>query len=272
MRSLATIVPDALADALCLEVPCGPRDAGLLADLARTHLRTTAGTAEDSDADLVLRLRDPRVFGAFAEASLQEDRLGIGVRRALAEHTFDLLPLPTTEGEVILVDARAPPRLLALAAFLAHTGDMTVLHVMHLVYAVFLDRSLVSGMSQDTRSEVLREILRLSESSERLRVLYGALHLSSIPEPEARAEFRWVLRTKSLPSGLLAALARLAAADDGGRAELARLAQTEGLLPSDVGEPEEPAVQANVPRLPDILRATGRRYLGRKARRATEPV
>lgn len=256
---------DALADALRVEVPCSTRDAGVLADLARLRLRSVGRVPEDSDEDLVLRLRDPRVFGTFAEAALADTRLGEATRRALVEHAFDLLPLAMSEGEVFVVGARAPPKLLGLAAFLARAGDLTVLHLMHLVYAVFLDRSLVSGAPRRTRSAVLHDILRQADASERLRVLYGALHLASVPASEARIEFRKIHRTKALPGGVRQTLAVLAAAPDGGRAELTRLAQKEGLLPSGLDDQEAPAILANIPRLPEGLAALGRRYAARHA-------
>ncbi len=256
---------DALADALRLEIPCNARDAVVLADLARLRFRAAGRVPEDSDEDLVLRLRDPRVFGTFAEAALEDTRVGETTRRALVEHAFDLLPLTVSEGEVFVVGARASPKLLDLAAFLARTGDLTVLHLMHLVYAVFLDRSLVSGAPRGTRSAVLHDILGQTEASERLRLLYAALHLASVPASEARIEFRKIHRTKALPGGLRQTLAVLAAAPDGGRAELTKIAQGEGLLPSGLDDQDAPAILANIPRLPESLGALGRRYAPRHA-------
>ena len=77
---------DALADAFRSEMPCEPRDAALLASLVRERPARLGGGPEDSDADLVVRLRDPRTFGAFAEAVLDEGRVAPGLRTALLEH------------------------------------------------------------------------------------------------------------------------------------------------------------------------------------------
>ncbi len=52
------------------DLRCPREEAELLAALAREHLPGMGGTAEDSDEDLVLRLRDPGMIGGFVEALL----------------------------------------------------------------------------------------------------------------------------------------------------------------------------------------------------------
>ncbi len=252
---------DALADAFRSEIPCAPRAASFLATLVRERPARLGGGPEDSDADLVVRLRDPRTFGAFAEAVLEDGRAEPGLRAAVLEHVFDLLPLPQTEGEVIEVEARAPPRLLAFAARLAESGGLTVLHVMHLVYAVFLDRSLPSNVPRRTRTAVYWAVLVQGDASENLRAFYACLHLASVEEPEAAAEFRRTLRSRECPEGVRRLLASAATAADGGRAILAAVARREGLLPSEPSDADGPSVLANIPRLPERLAAAGRRYL-----------
>lgn len=252
---------DALADAFRAELPCDATVAAALAARARERLPRMAGSPEDTDEDLVLRLRDPRVFGAFVEALLADRDLPGPVRRALVEHVFDLLPLPRTEGEVIEVESRAPPHLLTLATVLTEADGLTVLHVMHLVYAVFLDRSLVTGVPRRVRSALVHSILAGSEAEEGLRALYAALNLSAVQEPEAMSELRTLLADSAIPATLRHLVASLAAADDGGRSELTRLAQKQGLLSADLEDPQSPEVIANIPRLPARLARAGRRYL-----------
>lgn len=252
---------DSLADAFRAELPCDEAMAAFLAARAREHLLRVTGSSEDTDEDLVLRLRDPRVFGAFVEALLGDPRLPRSYRGALVEHVFDLLPLPRTESDVIEVGSRAPPHLLALAAVLTDADGLTVLHVMHLVYAVFLDRSLVREVPRRVRSTLIHSILARSEAGEGLRVFYAALHLSTVPEPEARAELRRLLEDVTIPATLRRHVAQLAASEDGGRSELAHLAQKEGLLPADLEDPQSPEIVANIPRLPTQLADVGRRHL-----------
>ena len=252
---------DALAEAFRSEIPCPRPTAVLLAALARAHRPLLGGGSEDTDEDLIVRLRDPRTFGAFAEAILEAREVGAAAKDAVAEHAFDLLPLPRSEGDVIDVGARAPPRLLALAAHLARSEGLTVLHVMHLVYAVFLDRSLLGNVPRSTRSAIYRAILVQTDANENVRLLYAGLHLAAVREPEASAEFRRTLRSRTVEGTLRRRLAALAASEDGGRTTLATLAQREGILPADVREAEAPEVLANIPRLPDRLGAAGRRYV-----------
>ncbi len=257
---------DALAEAFRSEIPCEAPVAALLASLARAQLAGLGGGPEDSDADMVVRLRDPRVFGLFAEAALADRRAGPAARDAVLEHVFDLLPLPRSEGELIEVDARAPPRLLALALRLAQSEGLTVLHVMHLVYAVFLDRSLVLNVTKAIRSSLLREVLAVGDASEDLRVLYACLHLASVADSEAVPEFRRTLRSRAHRPSLRRSLALVAASADGGRSVLTSIAQREGLLPSDLGDLQEPTVLANIPRLPEKLAAPAARYLEQSPR------
>lgn len=248
------------------ELPCSEDVAVILADLARRKLPRLVGSAEDSDEDLVLRLRDPRVFGEFVESVEGEARVSAPARNALVEHVFDLLPLPRTEGEVIAVETRAPRRLLSFAAALAATGELTVLHIMHLVYAVFLDRFLVLEVPRTVRSSVLRAVVAEGGSGEPLRILYAGLHLSAVPEPEAAAELRRILTGTAVPDPVRRSLASLAAAEDGGQTQLTRWAQREGLIPEDLEEGQAPSILANIPRLPARLRSAGRRFLERAGR------
>lgn len=233
----------------------------MLAGLAREVVPRLLGTAEDSEEDLLLRLRDPRVFGGFVESVGDDPRVNPSLRRAMVEHVFDLLPLPRTEGEVIAVETRAPRHLLSLAASLAAADGLSVLHVMHIVYAVFLDRSLVAEVPRRTRSALLRAVVAERESGEGLRVLYASLHLSAIPEPEAASEFRRILKAPSVSPDLRRVLATVAAANDGGLGTLTRLAQREGLLPDDLKDADAPSVLASIPRLPTKLSAVAQRYL-----------
>ncbi|HYM39339.1 MAG TPA: hypothetical protein VEY12_04220 [Thermoplasmata archaeon] len=253
----------ALAEAFRSDLPCADDQAAVLAGLARERVPLLSGSAEDSEEDLVLRLRDPRVFGAFAESVGQDRRVPAALRRALLEHVFDLLPLPRTEGELIAVETRAPRRLLALTAALAAGGGLSVLHVMHLVYAVFLDRALVTHVPRRIRSAVLRSVLEEGGGGETLRLLYGGLHLAAVPEREAASELRWILLSDAIPLRLRRSLASLGAEADGGRSSLTRLAQREGLLPEDVHDPEAPEILANIPRLPAGLASACRSFLER---------
>jgi hypothetical protein len=221
-----------------------------------------AAPSEESPEDLVLRLRDPRTFGTFAVALLSERDLQSGTKILLAEHAFDLLPLPRGEADVVLVESRAPPRLLDLASFLAAEDRLTVLHVMHLLFAVFLDRSLVTNVERHPRSTVLRAVVGNEETPERIRALYAAIHLAAVPEPEAHRAFQDFLKGGASDS-LKRILVTIASSEDGGRRALAEIASQEGLFPGGGDPSRSPSVAANIPRLPERLAAPARRWLAR---------
>lgn len=251
----------ALVDAFRSELPCGDAEAHILAALARDRVPRLAGSPEDTEEDVILRLRDPRLFGEFVESVTADPRVAAATQVLLLEHVFDLLPLPRTEGEVIAVETRAPRHLLSFAAALIPAGGLSVLHVMHLVYAIFLDRSLVLAVPRPTRSAVLHAIVAEGGSGESVRVLYAALHLASVSESEAAGELRRILGDSTIPIALRRSLAVLAADEDGGQEPLVRMAQREGLIPEVAEDPPGPSVLASIPRLPEQLRSAGRRFL-----------
>ncbi len=254
---------DGLADALRSEIPCDASAATLLSTLVREQVRRLGGSPEDSDADLVVRLRDPRTYGDFVERAVEDPRTVPGLREALLEHVFDLLPLPRTEGDVIEVERRAPPRLLALANRLAGSSGVSVLHIMHLVYAVFLDRSLFLNVPRPVRSELYRAVVGQSDAAVDLRILYAGLHLATVPEAEAVSELRRSLRSRGGSENLRRALATLVSGADGGRAALAAAARREGLMSGGALDDQEPVFVANIPRMPTKLAVVGRKYLQR---------
>ena len=250
----------ALVDAFRSELPCSEAEARTLAELARGRVPHLAGSPEDTEEDVVLRLRDPRLFGEFVESVGSDARVTTATRVLLLEHVFDLLPLPRTEGEVIAVETRAPRHLLSFAAALVPAGGLSVLHVMHLVYAIFLDRSLVSAVPRPTRSAVLHAVVAEGGSGESVRVLYAVLHLASVAGSEAAGELRRILGDSAIPITLRRSLASLAADEDGGYQTLMRMAQREGLIPA-AEDPPGPSALASIPRLPERLRPAGRRFL-----------
>ncbi len=250
-----------LVEAFRSELPCTENVAASLASLARDRLPRLAGTWEDTEEDLVLRLRDPRTFGDFVESLEGDRRVPESTHALLLDHVFDLLPLPRAEGDVIAVETRAPRHLLSFAASLAGAGGLSVLHVMHVVYAVFLDRSLVTRVPRKTRAAVLRAIVREGGSGESLRVLYACLHLATVPESESASEFTRILEDREVSVGLRRSLASLAAAEDGAHASLTRIAQREGLLPEAIDDAQAQSVLASIPRLPQRLHPIGLRFL-----------
>jgi len=253
----------ALEDGFRSELQCDDQEAALLATTARDFAARSQDLAEDSDEDLLVRLRDPRVFGAFAEPRLGDEALTHATRVALAEHAFDLLTLPRGERDVFLVEARAPRRLLAIAHFLMDADAFTVFHLMHLVYSVFLDRSLVTNVEPGVRARVLTHVLAEPGASIGLRVLYACMHLTALSREEAASEVTRALESGGAVHPVKRALATVAAAEDGGFAHARRLAEDEGLVPTDLEDPNAPSAIANVPRMPPGAAEVARRWLER---------
>ncbi len=257
---------DVLEQSLVAEVRCSEVEAQALRERV---LRWNAqlGAEEDTEEDLIVRLREPAVFGAFAENVAVDPALDLSLRRRVVEHAFDLLPLPRTEGDVILVPGRAPRHLLFLASFLQGAESFTVLQAMHLVYAVFLDRLLFSEVRRSVRFSVVDRLIRDPEIPPPLRVFYAALHLATVGEPEAHNTFERLLRGGDASEEVANELARLSAAPDGGMALLTDLARSESLVYGEADAGPSTAILASVPRLPPRLAALGRRWLAARTSR-----
>ncbi|MBI4415955.1 MAG: hypothetical protein HY557_03115 [Euryarchaeota archaeon] len=249
---------DALAASFREELRCSEREAASLGTWAKARVPRIAGTFEDDPEDILVRLRDPRVFGEFVEPLLRSRRLRAKTRVALADRAFDLLPIPR-DGQAFLVGSRAPQRLLAIAEYLAARDAFNPLHLLHLVYAVFLDRSLVTNVSKGTRSAILATVARSAGSLERVCALYATMHLASVPPREAAADLRAILSSHGAPQSLRRLLATVVASE-GRPPAWVELAKQEGLLSADAS-PDEPQVVAAVPRVHPRVATLARRWL-----------
>lgn len=249
------------------DLRCERSEAELLAEMALVTVPGITGSEDDTPEDLVVRLRDPRIFGAFAETVTRAPRLPNETRIAVAEHAFDLLSLPRAEGDVFLVASRAPPRLLALAAFLLREDAFTVLHLMHLVYAVFLDRGLVRNVEPAVRSAVVASIAADPGIPEHLRVVYVVLHAASLDDDDAEGALRELLNGPAPPS-MKDTLASLVTQEDGGAGELAQRLRDEGLLPETAVAGSDPLILANIPRLSDRVRRPAEEWIRRGGTRS----
>jgi len=239
---------DALSASFVDDLKCSDAEGARLAHLAREHRNSYGGTYEDGDEDLVVRLRDPRAFGTFAGDFLGDGALAAETRKALAERAFDLLAIPRHEDEPFSVETRGPQNLIALARHLIAASAFTPLHLLHIVYAVFLDRSLVAAVDREARSAVLAHVAASASSDDRVSALYVSLHLSALEEPEATAELRSLFESRIARWPFKRLVASVVAPDVRGVAAWVQLAQGEGLLPTDL-DPQDPSIHANLPRM-----------------------
>jgi len=230
------------------EFGCAAADGQRLAVLAREQRASFGGTSEDGEEDLVVRLREPRAFGAFAGECIEEGSLAERTRVTMAGRVFDLLSLPRSEDEAFSVAMRAPPNLLVFARHLARADEFTPLHFLHLVYAIFLDRGLVAAVDADVRSGVLEDVAAAALPDDRVSALYVSLHLSAVEEPEAMEELRTLLESGAVRWPFKRLVAGVVAPDVRGVAAWVQLAQDEGLLPTGL-DPQDPSIHANLPRM-----------------------
>ena len=252
---------DPLAESFLEDLGCSASEAAALGERARAYLRETLpDSEEDDDADLVIRLRDARTFGAFAGSCLDEPRLVPGTRLALANRVFDLLPLPTSERVAFDPRDRVPPNLLELAAWIERRREFAPLHFLHVLYATFLDRTLVRRTPTVARSVVLRASLRAPELEVSSKVLYALLHLGAVPDSEARRELRWIVREANVPDEVRTAVARAASSPDGARHAFFEAARDQMLIAEETPE-DDPRVIANAPAIPPGLEHIARRWL-----------
>jgi hypothetical protein len=237
-----------LAASFAEDLGCDSRDASRLAEAARRRQESFGGGSEDGDEDLIVRLRNPRAFGIFAEEHLADIGLAVDTRTALAERAFDLLALPRGEDEAFSLEARAPPNLLAFARHLAIVEAFSTLHLLHLVYAIFLDRSLVTAVDPEVRSAVLAHVAGNASSQDRVSALYVSLHVSALEESEASAELRALFEAHTTRWPFKRLVASIVSPDVRGVAAWVRLAQDESLLPQGL-DPQDPSIHANLPRV-----------------------
>jgi len=239
---------DVLTASFVADLRCTGEEGQRLARFARDRLAIFGGSTEDSDEDLVVRLRSPEGFGAFAGGFLEDEGLAVGTRTAMAWRAFDLLTIPRREDEAFSVEARAPRNLLAFARHLIRVDAFTPLHLLHLVYAVFLDRGLISAVDGDVRADVLLHVASTAFPEDRASALYVSLHLSALEEAEAVQMLRAVLEASTVRWPFKRLVAKVAAPDVRGVAAWVRLAQDEGLLPMTL-DPQDPSLHANLPRM-----------------------
>lgn len=233
-------------------------------------LDSSARAAELSDEDVLARLRDPRAFGLFAHRVLGS-RVSREAKIGVAEHAFDLIPIPASEHAAFRAEERTPPGLLRLARFLLENEAFTVLHLLHLIYAAFLDPRILSDADRRTRTWVLMAVMAREELPETERLLMAFQFFAAMPPRDAASAFHGIVSAKYIRPAVRAGLAAVASGSDGGRAWFAAVAAQEGLLPPPTSS-EASAVEfeARVPVIPESVRARAREWLATRARKGPE--
>jgi hypothetical protein len=245
------------------------RDA--VADFQRS-LDPRAEASDLSDEDVIARLQDPRAFGGFVRRVLGS-RVSREVKIGVAERAFDLIPIPASETVAIRVEERTPPGLLRIARYLLENDEFTILHLLHLVYAAFLDPRILRGVDRGTRTWVLMAVMSREELPDTSRLLAAFQFLSAMSARDAASAFHAIVSAKFVGMGVKGGLAAAASGSDGGRAWFAAVAVQEGLLPrSSLAEPSSAEYEARVPAMPEAVRERARRWLAAQGRLASGSV
>ena len=267
---------EALWQFLEREFPVIPTEARVLKLLAydavaefQRSLDPGARASELSDEDVISRLQDPRPFGLFAHRVL-DARVSREAKIAVAERAFDLIPIPATEHIAFPVEERTPPALLRIVKYLLENESFTVLHLLHLIYASFLDPKVLQDADRRTRTWVLLAIMVREELPETPRLLAAFQFLASMAPRDAAAAFDGILKARFVSSTVRSGLAAAASGSDGGRTWFAAVATEEGLLPPmDASGAGALEFEARVPALPENVRGRARRWLERHPARSS---
>src|SRR3990172_57277 len=226
-----------------------------------------AQAAELSDEDVLARLNDPRAFGLFAHRVLAS-RVSRQAKIGVAERAFDLIPIPASEHAAFPVEERTPPGLLRLARFLLENEAFMVLHLLHLIYAAYLDPRILREADRRTRTWVLMAMMAREELPDTERLLAAFQFLAAMAPRDAASAFHGIVSAKYVRPTVRAGLAAAASGSDGGRAWFAAVAVQEGLLPPP-GSSEASAVEfeARVPAIPEAVRTRAREWLAARAKK-----
>lgn len=207
-------------------------------------------------------LRSPALFGRLLLEVLAHPRLSAKAKRHACWTVFDVIPLPETEDEAFATPERVPPGLQEAARFLWKVDDFVEYHLLHLVYALYLDPARAAAAPLRVLRENLEAILA-ETLDERVKLLYAYLLLAapSHGQEEAGVLFEALLENPHLPDEVkryfcLAALDRRFS-----EGWFVSLASAEGLYPPEEGRMAEILRQARVRPLPASLATRAEAWL-----------
>jgi hypothetical protein len=180
-------------------------------------------------------LRSPTIVGLLTSHLLLRDDISGETKLRACMELFHSIPLPEREDEAFLTERTVPRGLQEAAQFLLRKGEFVEYHLLHLIYALYLDPRLSSAAPLDVLEGNLRMIME-GDFEENLKMLYAYLLLSSpILGPETTAPLMSALleaegiSTDAKRSLCMAALDRTFSLD-----WFTRLATAEGLFPRGV--------------------------------------
>lgn len=242
--------------------PTHAEEAAVRASAARA-----LGALPESDAPPLRSEVEPALLGRATQTLLAREDVGAKTKRRAAETLFDAVPLPDREDEVFLVPATVPPGLPASAAFLARAGEFGDYHLLHLIYALYLDPEAATDAPRADRLAILETVLA-HETPTELKLLYAYLLLTSgrLGDPERAHLLSRVLTAGSLPLPRRRAFCRAVLAPDGGRDWFLEMARHQGLYPPEEEDREAVVREVRIRPLPRSLRPAAEAWRDGRAR------
>lgn len=199
-------------------------------------------------------MSSPTFFGRLTSLLITHRGISRKTKLRACQMLFDAIPLPEREDEVFLTADRVPPHLQEAAHFLWDQDEFIEYHLLHMIYALYIDPERGAGAPGRVLVDNLATILN-GDFEEGLKLLYVYLLLSStgLPSRDARKLFSVVLRSPGISESSRRTLS-LAALDRTFGAEwFTRLASDEGLYPPEQGGLAEVLREARVRPLPEVL-------------------
>jgi hypothetical protein len=181
-------------------------------------------------------LGSPAFFGLLTSHVLRREDISEGTKQRACLEVFHSIPLPEREDEAFLIEDTVPRGLQEAAHFLMKKGEFVEYHLLHLIYALYLDPGLSSTAPSGILEHNLRTILE-EDLQESLRLLYAYLLLSSpVLEPEtARRLLSILLEAPEIAADAKRSICLAAMDRTFAVAWFARLATAEGLFPREEG-------------------------------------
>ncbi len=207
-------------------------------------------------------VRSPFFLGLLVSTVLSHEGLSRRTKLRACLEIFDAIPLPEREDEAFLTEERVPPGLQEAALFLLREEEFLEYHLLHMIYALYLDPWLAAAASPDVRVENVTTIL--SEGfPENLILLYAYLLLSSpvLGSDEAQAILSIILEAPGVSLQAKQALCWASIDRTFGITWFGQLAVVEGLFPRGDGSPEEILREVRVRPLPQSLTSAAEEWL-----------
>ncbi|MFQ5837257.1 MAG: hypothetical protein ACE5HJ_00565 [Thermoplasmata archaeon] len=212
--------------------------------------------------DLEPSILSPAFFGLLTSSLLAHSNISRGTKLKACLEVFDAIPLPDREDEAFLTEETVPPGFQEAARFLWHQGEFVEYHLLHLIYALYLDPRLAAS----GRPSILKENLLFVLAEDfpvNLKLLYAYLLLSSpVLEAEVSRDLLSVLlEAPRLSRDAKRSLCGAALDRAAGMEWIVQIAAKEGLYPPAGSNQEEVLREVRVRPLPPSLSSMAEAWL-----------